>query len=40
MRRFPYVIYNKIENSDIIIFGLFHGARDPHLIRKEMKSRT
>ncbi len=29
MRRFPYVIYYLVDGRQVIIFGLFHGARDP-----------
>ncbi len=28
LRRFPYAIYFTIENNRIIVFGLFHCARD------------
>lgn len=38
LRRFPYAIYFRVENTQIIVFGLFHCARDAGTI--EMKLRT
>ena len=32
LRRFPYAIYFVIENHKIIVFGVFHTARDPRKI--------
>lgn len=39
LRRFPYTIYFKIENNQIIVFGLFHCARDPHTVRTQLRNR-
>jgi plasmid stabilization system protein ParE len=39
MRRFPYAIYFRIEDRQIIIFGLFHSARDPRAIKRNLKKR-
>lgn len=33
MRRFPYVIYYRIVQGDIIIFAVLHTARNPRLWR-------
>jgi len=40
MNRFPYVVYYRIENSQIIIYGVFHCARNPQLIKKSISSRN
>lgn len=39
LRRFPYAIYFEIENDQIIVFGLFHCARNPQTINAELKKR-
>jgi plasmid stabilization system protein ParE len=39
LRRFPYVIYFVIEDRNIIIFGLFHAARDPGKIERILNNR-
>ena len=39
LRRFPYAIYFRIEGNDIVVFGLFHCARDPHLIQVSLLDR-
>ncbi len=39
LRRFPYAVYFVIENDEIIVFGLFHCARDPRTIRTELENR-
>ncbi|MBI5875126.1 MAG: type II toxin-antitoxin system RelE/ParE family toxin [Deltaproteobacteria bacterium] len=39
LRRFPYAIYYIIENSQIIVFGLFHCARDPRTIKAKLQDR-
>jgi plasmid stabilization system protein ParE len=39
LRRFPYAIYFRIEGSEIIVFGLFHCARDPRTIRVKLRDR-
>lgn len=37
--RFPYAIYFRIEDNQIIVFGLFHCARDPRAIKRKLKNR-
>ncbi|MBA7577802.1 hypothetical protein ES708_19657 [subsurface metagenome] len=39
LRRFPYAIYFRIEGNEIIVFGLFHCARDPRTIRTKLQDR-
>ena len=38
-RRFPYAIYYMIEDNKIIVFGLFHCARDPLSINLKLQDR-
>jgi len=38
LRRFPYVYFTR-EDDQIIVFGLFHCARDPRTIRAKLKGR-
>ncbi len=40
LRRFPYAIYFKVEDDKIIVFGVFHCARDPHTIREKLQDRN
>ncbi|MDO8140638.1 MAG: hypothetical protein Q6358_03990 [Candidatus Brocadiales bacterium] len=39
LRRFPYAIYFKIEDKQIVVFGLFHCARDPRTIKAQLRNR-
>ena len=39
LRRFPYAVYYRIEESEIIVFGLFHCARDPRTVRLKLTGR-
>ena len=39
LRRFPYAIYFTIEKDRVIVFGLFHCARDPRRIHKALGNR-
>ena len=39
LRRFPYALYFQIKDGRLIIFGLFHCARDPRTIRKQLTNR-
>ncbi len=39
LRRFPYAIYFRIEGDEIVVFGLFHCARDPRTIRRKLRAR-
>lgn len=40
LRRFPYAIYFRIEADSVVVFGLFHCARDPRFIRRSLDQRT
>lgn len=39
LKRFPYAIYFRMEDNEIIILGLFHCARDPRTIRAKLRGR-
>lgn len=39
LRRFPYAVYFTIEDDQIIVFGLFHCARDSRTIRAKLTGR-
>ena len=39
LRRFPYAIYFMMKDDQIIVFGLFHCARDPRTIRVKLRDR-
>ena len=39
LRRFPYAIYFRIEHEYVVVFGLFHCARDPRRLRQELRDR-
>jgi len=39
LRRFPYAIYFIIKEDQIIVYGLFHCARDPRTIRIKLQDR-
>jgi len=39
LRRFPYCLYYRIENETIIFFLLFHSARNPTNLRRELRQR-
>jgi plasmid stabilization system protein ParE len=39
LRRFPYSIYYRTDENRVIIFGLFHCARNPIVIKRELKER-
>ena len=34
LQQFPYALYYRVENENIVIFALFHQARDPDLIKQ------
>lgn len=38
-KRFPYVIYFSVINKTIVIFGVFHCARNPSIVKKIIKNR-
>ena len=39
LRRFPYAIYFRIEEQIVLVFGLFHCARDPIFIKSSLNDR-
>jgi len=39
LRKFPYATYYKIEGDVVIVFGLFHCARNPQSIRLGLRER-
>lgn len=39
LRRFPYGIYFLIEEDQVIVFGLFHCARNPKTINAMLQNR-
>ena len=39
LRRFPYSVYFIIEGNKIIVFALFHCARDPQTIKRTLSNR-
>ncbi len=39
LKRFPYALYFKIEDREIVVFGLFHCARAPHTVRGNLQDR-
>ena len=39
LRRFPYAIYFLIKENEIIVFGLFHCARNPRTIELILANR-
>ena len=34
VRRFPYAVFYEIEVRQIVVYGVFHGARDPRAWRR------
>lgn len=40
LKRFPYAVYFIIESEAVIVYGLFHCARNPYLIQEKIDSRT
>jgi len=39
LRRFPYAIYFMIKEDQVVVIGLFHCARDPRTVQKELQDR-
>jgi plasmid stabilization system protein ParE len=39
LRRFPYAIYFTIEEDIVVVFGLFHCARDPRRRHEALRNR-
>jgi plasmid stabilization system protein ParE len=34
LRRFPYSIFFEVGRMEIVVYGVFHGARDPQSWRR------
>lgn len=39
LKRFPYVVYFLVESETVIVYGLFHCARNPYLIQGKIDDR-
>lgn len=39
LKRFPYAIYFLVERKRVIVYGLFHCARNPYFIQGEIDNR-
>ncbi|MFQ5825705.1 MAG: type II toxin-antitoxin system RelE/ParE family toxin [bacterium] len=39
LRRFPYAIYYRVKKNEVIIWGVFHCARNPRTIRNKLRDR-
>jgi len=39
LRRFPYAVYFRVRGNEVIVFGLFHCARDPRRIESTLRKR-
>jgi plasmid stabilization system protein ParE len=39
MRRFPYAVYYRVNNDEVVISLVFHAARNPATIRRILRSR-
>jgi hypothetical protein len=39
LRRFPYAIYFTIKEDLVVVFGLFHCARDPRRLHESLDGR-
>jgi plasmid stabilization system protein ParE len=39
LKKFPYAIYFRIEGNKVIVFGLFHSARNPENIEDSLDDR-
>tara|TARA_B100000315_G_scaffold242577_1_gene264929 strand:+ start:755 stop:1060 length:306 start_codon:yes stop_codon:yes gene_type:complete len=39
LNRFPYAIYFQIDKQNIFVYGLFHCARNPKAIKKNLLKR-
>ena len=40
LRRFPYVVYFTVQEGKVVVYGLFHSARDPHFISTSLQERN
>jgi len=39
LRRFPYALYFQVNDDQLIVFGVFHCARDPRTIKEQLTNR-
>jgi hypothetical protein len=39
LKRFPYAIYFRIVRKNIVVYGLFHCARSPKILKKALVGR-
>lgn len=39
IRRFPYAVYFTIDDDRVIVFGLFHCARNPGAVKTKLQNR-
>jgi hypothetical protein len=39
LKRFPYALYFRVLRETIIVYGLFHCARSPIILKKELGGR-
>ena len=39
LRRFPHSLYHRAEATGTVFFPLFHGARNPGLLRRTLRAR-
>ena len=37
MRRFPYVVWYRLHEGDVIVLACLHGRRDPRLVRARVR---
>jgi plasmid stabilization system protein ParE len=37
LRRFPYAIFFEVGATEIVVYGVFHGARDPQSWRRRRR---
>ncbi len=40
LKRFPYAVYFYVNKKEIIVYGIFHCARNPYFINKKINNRT
>ena len=40
LQRFPFAIYFTVQRDEIIVFGLFHCARDPRTVTPKLNERS
>lgn len=37
VKKFPYIIFYKVDNQSINIFGIIHTKRNPYLIKERFR---